>query len=39
MPCFRKRVAYEMARALDRRQRLVSRARLEAAIAPALAVQ
>jgi lipoate-protein ligase B len=35
MPCFRKRVAYEVARALDRRQRLVTRARLEAAIASA----
>jgi lipoyl(octanoyl) transferase len=32
MPCFRKRAAYEMARALGLRQRLVSRARLEAAI-------
>jgi lipoate-protein ligase B len=35
MPCFRKRVAYEVAKALGRRQRLISRARLEAAIAPA----
>jgi lipoate-protein ligase B len=35
MPCFRKRVAYQVSRALDRRQRLISRARLEAAIAPA----
>jgi len=32
MPCFRKRAAYEVARALGRRQRLVSRARLEAAV-------
>jgi lipoyl(octanoyl) transferase len=40
MPCFRKRAAYEVARALGRRQRLMSRARLEAAVgseAPALA--
>jgi hypothetical protein len=35
MPCFRKRVAYEVAQALGTRQRLVSRARLEAAVAPA----
>jgi lipoyl(octanoyl) transferase len=35
MPCFRKRVAYEVAKTLGRRQRLISRARLEAAIAPA----
>jgi lipoate-protein ligase B len=33
MPCFRKRVAYELAQALGLRQRLVTRARLEAAIA------
>jgi lipoyl(octanoyl) transferase len=32
MPCFRRRVAYEVAQALGRRQRLVSRARLEAAM-------
>ena len=32
MRCFRKRAAYEVARALGRRQRLVSLARLEAAI-------
>jgi lipoyl(octanoyl) transferase len=32
MPCFRKRAAYEVARALGRRQRLMSRARLEAAV-------
>ena len=40
MPCFRKRAAYEVARALGRRQRLMSRARLEAALegAGALAV-
>jgi lipoyl(octanoyl) transferase len=44
MPCFRKRAAYELARALGRRQRLMSLARLEAAIgsvpaaAPALAL-
>jgi lipoyl(octanoyl) transferase len=36
MRCFRKRAAYEVARALGRRQRLVSRERLEAAVlAPA----
>jgi hypothetical protein len=33
MKCFRRRAAYEVASALGRRQRLVSRARLEAAIA------
>jgi lipoyl(octanoyl) transferase len=33
MPCFRKRAAFEVARALGRRQRLMSLARLEAAIA------
>lgn len=32
MKCFRRRAAYQVARALDRRQRLVSAARLEAAI-------
>ncbi len=32
MRCFRKRAAYEVARALERRQRLVSRDRLEAAV-------
>jgi lipoate-protein ligase B len=32
MPCFRKRAAYEVARALGRRQRLMSLARLEAAL-------
>jgi lipoate-protein ligase B len=32
MRCFRKRAAYEVARALGRRQRLMSRARLEAAL-------
>ncbi|HYZ82298.1 MAG TPA: lipoyl(octanoyl) transferase LipB [Solirubrobacteraceae bacterium] len=32
MPCFRKRAAFEVAQALGRRQRLVSLARLEAAI-------
>jgi lipoate-protein ligase B len=32
MPCFRKRAAYEVARALGLRQRLMSRARLEAAV-------
>jgi lipoyl(octanoyl) transferase len=35
MPCFRKRVAFEVASALGRRQRLMSLARLEAAIAQA----
>jgi lipoate-protein ligase B len=35
--CVRRRVAYELASALGRRQRLVSRARLEAAVAPAVA--
>jgi lipoyl(octanoyl) transferase len=33
MRCFRKRVAHQVARAMGRRQRLVSRARLEAALA------
>jgi lipoyl(octanoyl) transferase len=32
MPCFRKRAAYEVARGLGRRQRLVSLARLETAV-------
>ena len=32
MPCFRKRAAYEVARALGRRQRLMSLARLEMAV-------
>jgi lipoyl(octanoyl) transferase len=32
MPCFRKRAAYEVTRALGHRQRLVSLARLEAAV-------
>jgi lipoyl(octanoyl) transferase len=32
MRCFRKRAAFEVAQALGRRQRLVSRARLEAAV-------
>ena len=36
MPCFRKRAAYEVARALERRQRLVSLARLEAAVGEVL---
>jgi lipoyl(octanoyl) transferase len=34
MRCFRKRAAYEVASALGRRQRLVSLARLEAALVP-----
>ena len=33
LPCFRRRMAYAFAQAHGRRQRLVSRARLEAAIA------
>ncbi len=37
MPCFRKRAAYEVARALGLRQRLMSPARLEAALGSALA--
>ena len=37
MPCFRKRAAFEVARALGRRQRLVSLARLEAAVGSAAA--
>ena len=32
MPCFRRRAAFEVAQALGRRQRLISRARLEAAV-------
>ena len=35
MPCFRKRMAYRFTQAFGRRQRLVSRARLQAAIAAA----
>jgi lipoyl(octanoyl) transferase len=35
MPCFRKRVAFAVAQALGRRQRLISRLRLEAAISAA----
>jgi lipoyl(octanoyl) transferase len=35
MPCFRRRVAWRMAEALERRQRLVSLARLERALAAA----
>ena len=38
MPCFRKRVAYEMAQALDRRQRLVSLDRLKRSAATPPAV-
>jgi hypothetical protein len=38
MKCFRKRAAYEVARALGRRQRLVSVQRLERALG-ALAVR
>jgi lipoyl(octanoyl) transferase len=34
MPCIRRRAAYQLAEALGSRQRLVSRARLEAATAP-----
>jgi lipoyl(octanoyl) transferase len=37
MPCVRRRVAYQVAEALGRRQRLVSQARLEEAIQPAAA--
>jgi lipoyl(octanoyl) transferase len=37
MPCVRKRVAYEVAQALGHRQRLVTRARLEAALEPVAA--
>jgi lipoate-protein ligase B len=32
MKCFRRRASYEVARALGRRQRLVSRARLESRV-------
>jgi lipoyl(octanoyl) transferase len=35
LPCFRRRVAWRVAEALDRRQRLVSRARLERAVGAA----
>jgi lipoate-protein ligase B len=35
LPCFRKRMAFRFAEAFDRRQRLVSATRLEAAIAGA----
>jgi lipoyl(octanoyl) transferase len=38
MPCFRKRAAFEVARALGRRQRLMSLARLEAALGSAVSV-
>lgn len=34
LPCFRRRVAFAVAQALGRRQRLVSRWRLEAAVGP-----
>ena len=37
LPCFRKRLAHRFAEAHGKRQRLVSRARLEAALAPAVA--
>ncbi|MDQ6835328.1 MAG: lipoyl(octanoyl) transferase LipB [Actinomycetota bacterium] len=37
MPCFRKRTAFAVAHALGRRQRLMSRDRLEAAVSSALA--
>jgi lipoate-protein ligase B len=37
MPCFRRRAAYQVAEALGRRQRLISRARLETALPPARA--
>jgi lipoyl(octanoyl) transferase len=37
MRCFRKRAAYEVSRALGRRQRLVSRARLQEAVGAATA--
>jgi len=33
LPCFRRRMAHQLALAMDRRQRLMSRARLEAALA------
>jgi hypothetical protein len=35
LPCFRKRMAHRFAEAFGRRQRLVSAARLEAAVAAA----
>jgi lipoyl(octanoyl) transferase len=35
LPCFRKRMAFRFAQAMDRRQRLLSHARLEAALAAA----
>jgi len=38
MPCFRKRAAFEVARALGRRQRLMSLPRLEAALGSAVSV-
>jgi lipoyl(octanoyl) transferase len=37
MPCFRKRAAYQVAQALGRRQRLISRPRLEALLPPTAA--
>jgi lipoyl(octanoyl) transferase len=39
LPCFRKRAAYALAQALGRRQRLVSLARLEAAVGAELILQ
>ena len=39
LPCFRRRVAYRVAEALGRRQRLISRARLEAALTPKATAQ
>ncbi len=39
MPCFRKRAAFAVAQALGRRQRLVSLARLEAAVGSERALQ
>jgi lipoyl(octanoyl) transferase len=36
MPCFRRRVGFAVAQALGRRQRLISRTRLERAISPAI---
>jgi lipoate-protein ligase B len=39
MACFRRRVAWHVAQGLRRRQRLVSRARLEAAVGAALAAK
>jgi hypothetical protein len=35
--CFRRRAAYQVAQALGRRQRLISRTRLEMALQPAAA--